>query len=64
MHYPYNLDRSNKSTIQLNTTYPTAAEQDFTYMMIAQLQQNASTIKSDTCKIHKVQYADIMSDYK
>jgi hypothetical protein len=35
MHYPYNLDRSNKSIIQLNTTYPTAAEQDFTYMMIA-----------------------------
>ena len=28
MHYLYNLDRSNKSVIQLNTTYPTAAEHD------------------------------------
>lgn len=64
MHYPYNLERSNKSVIQLNATYPTAAEQDFTYMMIAQLQQNAPTIKSDACKTYTVQDADIMSDYK
>ena len=64
MHFPYNLDKSNKSLIQLNTTYPTAAEQDFTYMMIAQLQQDAPTIKSDACKLYEVQDADIMSDYK
>ena len=64
MHYPYNLDRSNKSIIQFNTTYPTAAEQDFTYMMIAQLQHNASTTNLDACKTYEVQYADITNDYK